>query len=165
MANISLKGNPVTTTGNLPAAGSQLADFSLVSSDLSEKTLSDYKGKKLILNIFPSVDTGICATSVRKFSEKANALDNVKVLNISKDLPFAFKRFCAAEGLENIESLSDFRGSFGDDYGVTMSDSGMKGLLSRAVIVADEDGKVIYTEQVPEITTEPNYDAALDAVK
>ena len=165
MANITLKGNAVTTSGTLPEKGAQLKDFSLVGSDLSEKSLADYKGKKLVLNIFPSVDTGVCATSVRKFSEKANDMENVKVLNISKDLPFAFKRFCAAEGLENVESLSDFRGSFGNDYGVTINDSGMKGLLSRAVIVADENGKVIYTEQVPEITTEPNYDAALEAVK
>lgn len=165
MAEITLKGNTVHTSGQLPAAGSQLKDFKLVKEDLSEKNLGDYQGKKLVLNIFPSVDTGVCATSVRKFNEQASSLDNTVVVNISKDLPFALKRFCAAEGIENADTLSDFRGSFGDDYGVTITDSPMQGLLSRAVIVANENGEVIYTEQVPEITQEPDYDAALAALK
>ncbi|HMR82543.1 MAG TPA: thiol peroxidase [Niabella sp.] len=165
MAEITLKGNSVTTSGSLPEVGSQLKDFTLVKDDLSEKSLADYKGKKLVLNIFPSVDTGICAASVRKFNEQAGTLENTVVLNISKDLPFALKRFCAAEGIANVETLSDFRGSFGNDYGVIMVDSGMKGLLSRAVIVANENGEVVYTEQVPEIAQEPDYEAALAALK
>lgn len=165
MSTITLKGNNVTTTGTLPEVGSQLKDFTLVKDDLSEKSLADYKGKKLVLNIFPSIDTGICAASARKFNEEATSLDNTIVINVSKDLPFALKRFCAAEGLNNVENLSDFRGSFGTDYGVTIMDSGMKGLLSRAVVVANEDGQIIYTEQVPEIAQEPDYVAALAALK
>ncbi len=165
MSTITLKGNAVNTTGELPAVGSQLKDFTLVKDDLSEKSLSDYKGKKLVLNIFPSIDTGICAASARKFNEQASSLDNTVVINVSKDLPFALKRFCAAEGLNNVENLSDFRGSFGADYGVTITDSGMKGLLSRAVVVANEEGQIVYTEQVPEIAQEPNYEAALSALK
>lgn len=164
MAEITLKGNPVTTVGTLPEKGSKLKDFTLVNAGLAEKKLADYSGKKVVLNIFPSVDTGVCAASVRKFNEKAAALDNTVVLNISKDLPFALNRFCATEGISNVETLSDFRGHFGDDYGVTFADSPMKGLLSRAVIVADASGEVVYTEQVPEITTEPNYEAALAAL-
>ncbi|SDD34677.1 thiol peroxidase [Niabella drilacis] len=164
MAEITLKGNPVTTVGTLPEKGSKLKDFTLVNAGLAEKKLADYAGKKVVLNIFPSVDTGVCAASVRKFNEKAAALDNTVVLNISKDLPFALNRFCAAEGISNVETLSDFRGHFGDDYGVTFADSPMKGLLSRAVIVANPDGEVVYTEQVPEITTEPDYEAALAAL-
>jgi len=164
MAEITLKGNAVTTVGSLPEKGSKLKDFTLVNAGLAEKQLADYTGKNVVLNIFPSVDTGVCAASVRKFNEKAAALDNTVVLNISKDLPFALNRFCAAEGISNVETLSDFRGHFGDDYGVTFADSPMKGLLSRAVIVANADGEVVYTEQVPEITTEPNYEAALAAL-
>lgn len=165
MSTITLKGNTVNTVGSLPQAGSQLRDFTLVKDDLSEKSLADYKGKKLVLNIFPSIDTGICAASARKFNQEATALENTVVINISKDLPFALKRFCAAEGLDNVENLSDFRGSFGADYGVTMTDSGLKGLLSRAVIVANENGEILYTEQVPEIAQEPDYGAALAALK
>lgn len=165
MADITFKGNAAHSVGTLPEVGSELKDFNLVSTDLSEKSLSDYKGKKVILSIFPSIDTGVCQAAARKFNEAASALDNTVVVNISKDLPFALNRFCAAEGLDKVVNLSDFRGSFGDDYGVTLTDSPLKGLLSRAVIVADENGKVIYTEQVPEITQEPNYDAALEAVK
>ncbi|WP_018626715.1 thiol peroxidase [Niabella aurantiaca] len=164
MAEIMLKANPVTTVGTLPGKGSKLKDFTLVNAGLAEKKLADYAGKKVVLNIFPSVDTGVCAASVRKFNEKAAALDNTVVLNISKDLPFALNRFCAAEGISNVETLSDFRGHFGDDYGVTFADSPMKGLLSRAVIVANANGEVVYTEQVPEITTEPDYEAALAAL-
>lgn len=164
MAEIKLKGNPVTTTGNLPAKGSKLKDFVLVNAGLEEKKLSDYSGKKIVLNIFPSIDTGVCAASVRKFNEKAAALDNTVVLAVSKDLPFALNRFCGAEGIKNVETLSDFRGHFGADYGVVFADSPMKGLLSRAVIVANSNGEIVYTEQVPEITTEPDYDAALKAL-
>lgn len=164
MASITFKGSPVNTSGTLPQKGESLQDFKLVGGDLSEKSLADFKGKKLILNIFPSVDTGVCATSVRQFHEKASGKDDVVVLNISKDLPFATKRFCAAEGIDNAVSLSDFRGTFGEDYGVIMQDGPLQGLLSRSVIVTDADGKVVYTEQVPEITQEPDYDAALNAV-
>ncbi len=164
MASITLKGNPVTTNGTLPEKGTTLKNFSLVAQDLSEKTLADFSGKKLVLNIFPSIDTGICAASARKFNEEAVQLQNTVVINVSKDLPFALNRFCAAEGLNDVISLSDFRGTFGDDYGVTMVDSGLKGLLSRAVIVANENGEVIYTEQVPEIAQEPDYNAALQAL-
>lgn len=165
MANITLKGNTISTVGNLPSVGEQLKDFTLVSADLAEKTLADYKGKKVVLNIFPSIDTGVCAASARKFNQEASGLNNTVVVNVSKDLPFALGRFCAAEGLNNVDTLSDFRGHFGSDYGVTLEDSPLQGLLSRAVVVADENGKVVYTEQVPEITQEPNYNAALEALK
>lgn len=165
MANITLKGNAVNTIGNLPESGLSLKDFALVNEKLEVKQLSDYDGKKKIFNIFPSIDTGVCASSARKFNEEAGNLENTVVINVSKDLPFALGRFCAAEGLDHVETLSDFRGTFGDDYGVSITDSPMKGLLSRAVIVTDEHNKVIYTEQVPEITTEPNYEAALNALK
>ncbi|NAW50554.1 thiol peroxidase [Elizabethkingia argentiflava] len=161
MADIKLKGNTVSTVGHLPQNGEQLKDFTLVNVDLEEKTLADYKGKKIILNIFPSIDTGVCAASARKFNQEAVRFENTVVINVSKDLPFALGRFCAAEGLENVETLSDFRGNFGQDYGVTLSSSPLKGLLSRAVVVADENAKVIYTEQVPEIGNEPDYNAAL----
>lgn len=165
MANITLKGNAVTTIGNLPETGMTVKDFALVNEKLEVKELSEYSGKKKIFNIFPSIDTGVCASSARKFNEKAGELENTVVINVSKDLPFALGRFCAAEGLDHVETLSDFRGTFGDDYGVTITDGPMKGLLSRAVIVTDENGQVVYTEQVPEITTEPDYEAALNAVK
>ena len=165
MANITLKGNAISTVGNLPSVGEQLKDFTLVSADLAEKTLANYKGKKVVLNIFPSIDTGVCAASARKFNQEASGLNNTVVVNVSKDLPFALGRFCAAEGLNNVDTLSDFRGHFGSDYGVTLEDSPLQGLLSRAVVVADENGKVVYTEQVPEITQEPNYNAALEALK
>ncbi|AZI23142.1 thiol peroxidase [Chryseobacterium taklimakanense] len=165
MANITLKGNAVNTIGNLPENGLSIKDFALVNEKLEVKQLSDYDGKKKIFNIFPSIDTGVCASSARKFNEEAGNLENTVVINVSKDLPFALGRFCAAEGLDHVETLSDFRGTFGDDYGVSITDSPMKGLLSRAVIVTDENNKVIYTEQVPEITQEPNYEAALSAAK
>lgn len=165
MANITLKGNAVNTIGNLPEKGLSVKDFALVNEKLEVKELSDYNGKKKIFNIFPSIDTGVCAASARKFNEEAGNLDNTVVINVSKDLPFALGRFCAAEGLDHVETLSDFRGTFGDDYGVTIVDGPMKGLLSRAVIVTDENNNVIYTEQVPEITQEPNYEAALNALK
>lgn len=165
MADITLKGNSIKSVGNLPEIGSKVPDFSLVDGELNEKSLKDYAGKRKIYNIFPSIDTGICAASARKFNEEAAGLENTVVINVSKDLPFALSRFCAAEGLDHVESLSDFRSSFGDDLGVTLADSPMKGLLSRAVIVTDENDKVIYTEQVPEIVHEPDYEKALNALK
>ena len=165
MSTITFKGNPIHTIGNLPEVGKYAQEFTMVSGDLSEKNLADYTGKRVVLNIFPSIDTGICAASARKFNEEASNLDNTVVINVSRDLPFALSRFCAAEGLNNVETLSDFRGNFGEDYGVTLSDSPLKGLLSRAVVVLDEKAKVIYTEQVPEIGQEPNYEAAIASLK
>lgn len=165
MANITLKGSEIHTIGNLPEVGLSLKDLALVNDKLEVKTLEDYNGKRKIFNIFPSIDTGICAASARKFNEEAGNLENTVVINVSKDLPFALGRFCAAEGLDHVETLSDFRGTFGDDYGVTIVDGPMKGLLSRAVIVTDENNNVVYTEQVPEIVQEPNYENALNALK
>ncbi len=165
MAKITLQGTEVSTMGILPEVGLNLRDFALVNDKLEVKQLSDFDGKKKIINIFPSIDTGVCAASARKFNVEAGNLENTVVINVSKDLPFALGRFCAAEGLDHVETLSDFRSSFGDDYEVTITDGPMKGLLSRAVVVADEQNKVIYTEQVPEITQEPNYEAALNAAK
>jgi len=165
MADITLGGNPVHTVGNLPQKGAQAPDFNLVKTDLSKASLADFKGTKLVLNIFPSVDTGTCAASVRRFNEKASALENTKVLCISRDLPFAQNRFCGAEGLSNVISLSDFKdGSFGREYGVTLTDGPLDGLLSRAVVVIDQNGTVTYTEQVPDIKDEPDYEAALAAL-
>lgn len=165
MADITLHDNPVHTVGNLPEVGSTVKNFKLINGELKEKTNDDFSGKKKIFNIFPSIDTGVCQAAARKFNEKAADLDNTVVINVSKDLPFALNRFCAAEGLDNVVSLSDYRGSFGNDYGVQISDSPMEGLLSRAVIVTDENGKVLYTEQVPEIAQEPDYAKALEALK
>ncbi|PRB06226.1 lipid hydroperoxide peroxidase [Chryseobacterium sp. MYb7] len=162
---ITLKGNEVHTIGTLPSVGTSVKDFALVDSGLAVKTLETFAGKKKVFNIFPSIDTPTCAASSRKFNEEASKLENTVVINVSKDLPFALGRFCAAEGLNNVETLSDFRSSFGDDYEVTITDSPLKGLLSRAVIVTDENNKVVYTEQVSEIADEPNYDAALAALK
>lgn len=165
MASITLGGNPIHTSGELPKVGSQAPDFKLVKNDLSIATLADFKGSKLVLNIFPSIDTGTCATSVRKFNETASQLENTKVLCISRDLPFAQKRFCGAEGLENVINLSDFKsGSFGKDYGLEITDGVLAGLHSRVVLVVDENGTVTYTQQVPEIADEPNYDAAIAAL-
>lgn len=164
MATITLKGSNVKTVGNLPAEGTKAKDFTLVGTDLSDKSLSDYKGKNVILNIFPSVNTGVCATSVRKFNEEAASLQNTVVLCISKDLPFAQAEFCAAQGIKNVEMLSDFRTNFGEEYGVQMADGPLKGLLSRSVIVINSNGDIVYEEQVPEITQEPNYSAALKAI-
>ena len=162
MATVTLGGNPVKTSGELPQIGSKAPDFKLVKTDLSTASLQDYAGTKLVLNIFPSVDTGTCAASVRAFNAKASELENTKVLCISRDLPFAQKRFCGAEGLENVENLSDFNtGNFGKSYGLELSESVLSGLHSRVVIVLDENGVVKYAEQVPEIADEPNYEAAL----
>jgi thioredoxin-dependent peroxiredoxin len=164
MSTVTLGGNPVNTNNALPAIGSAAPQFQLVATDLSEVSLQDFKGQRVILNIFPSIDTPTCATSVRTFNKMANDLTNTKVLCISKDLPFAQKRFCGSEGLENVVNLSDFRdGSFGTDYGVTLIDSVLKGLHARAIVVIDETGKVAYSELVSEIANEPNYDAALNA--
>lgn len=165
MAQITFKGTPIQTCGELPAKNSLAPDFTLVKQDLSDAGLSDYKGRRLVLNIFPSIDTGVCATSVRKFNEKAAALENTVVLCVSMDLPFAQSRFCGAEGIKNVVTASAFRSSFGDHYGVTIAEGLLAGLLARAVVVINESGKVIYTEQVPEIAQEPDYDAALAALK
>ncbi|AWG26073.1 thiol peroxidase [Flavobacterium kingsejongi] len=162
MASITLGGNAIHTTGDLPKTGTKSIDFKLVKTDLSVVSLSDFAGSKLVLNIFPSVDTGTCAASVRKFNEKAAQLENTKVLCISRDLPFAQKRFCGAEGLENVINLSDFKdGSFGKAYGLEIADGPLAGLHSRVVVVIDENGNIIHTEQVAEIADEPNYEAAL----
>lgn len=162
MSSITLGGNPIHTSGELPKVGTKLADFKLVKNDLSIASLGDFAGSKLVLNIFPSIDTGTCATSVRKFNKSASQLENTKVICISRDLPFAQKRFCGAEGLENVVNLSDFKdGSFGKANGLEIVDGVLAGLHSRAIIVVDEKGTVVYTEQVPEIANEPNYEAAL----
>ncbi len=162
MAKVTFEGNPFETVGTLPAVGTKAADFTLVKADLSEASLSDYKGKKLILNIFPSVDTPVCATSVRKFNEKAASFENTAVLCVSADLPFAAGRFCGAEGIENVETGSVFRSTFGKDYSVEFAPgSVLSGFLSRSVIVIDENGTVIYSEQVAETVDEPNYEGAL----
>jgi len=159
MATITLKGNPIQTAGELPKVGSQAPDFSLLKQDLSRVSLKDYPGKK-VLNIFPSIDTAVCATSVRKFNEIVSK-QGITVLCVSEDLPFATKRFCGAENLDKVVALSAFRSSFGQDYGVEIKSGPLSGLASRAVVVLDENNKVLYTEQVPEIGQEPNYDAAL----
>ena len=165
MASITLGGNPAETNGALPKVGSVAPNFTLTATDLSAKSLSNYGPVRKILNIFPSVDTGICAASARKFNEEASNLVNTKVLCISKDLPFAQKRFCAAEGIEIVEMLSDFKDvKFGTDYGVLITKSAFAGLLARAVLVLDENNKVLYTELVPEIGQEPDYASALKAV-
>lgn len=166
MATITLKGNTIHTSGNLPKVGEKAPNFSLTTTDLGVKTLADFSGKKLILNIFPSIDTGTCAASVRNFNKEAAALQNTKVLCISRDLPFAQARFCGAEGIENVVNLSDFAtGSFGKDYGLEIIDGPLAHLHSRAIVILDEKGIVTYTEQVAEIVDEPNYKNALKAVK
>ncbi len=162
MATVTLKGNPIHTSGDLPKVGELAPNFKLATTNLSNVTLDDYKGQRVILNIFHSVDTGTCAASVREFNKVVSALDNTKVLCISKDLPFAQSRFCGAEGIENVEMLSDFRdGSFGKDYNLLFTDGPVEGLLSRSIIVLDENGKVLYTEQVAEVVEEPNYENAM----
>ncbi len=161
----NFKGNPVHTNGNLPAVGAQAPDFSLVKNDLSTLSLSDLKGKKVVLNIFPSIDTSTCATSVRRFNKEAATLENTIVLCISRDLPFAQSRFCGAEGIENVITLSEFRdNNFSTAYGVLQTDGPLQGLFARSVVVIDEKGRVKYTELVSEITEEPNYAAALAAL-
>lgn len=167
MAKITFKGEiPVNTSGELPAKGSVAPDFALVKSDLSEVSLKDLKGKKVVLNIFPSIDTGVCAASVRRFNKEAAGLPNTVVLAVSADLPFAAGRFCSAEGIENVHPASVFRSpGFAKAYGVLMTDGPLKGLLARSVVAIDADGKVLYTQLVPEVTEEPDYQAAISAVK
>lgn len=162
MANTAFKGSPVTTSGDLPAVGSAAPEFELTGTDLSN--VSRPEGRRVVLSIFPSLDTGVCAASVRRFNELAAGLDNTSVLCISNDLPFALGRFCGAEGIENVTAASAFRSSFGADYGVTMVDGPLRGLLARSVVVLDEGGNVVYTEVVPEIATEPDYDSAIAAL-
>ena len=162
MTKITLKGNSIHTSGELPKIGSLAQDFKLIANDLTIKTLNDFKGKTLVLNIFPSIDTGTCAASVRNFNKAAANLTNTSVLCISRDLPFAQARFCGAEGIENVFMLSDFNtGQFGKDYGLEIVDGPLAGLHSRCIVVINAEGLVIYTEQVAEITEEPNYNLAL----
>ena len=166
MARITFKGKEVKTLGSLPEVGTQAPEFTFTRSDLSEVTLSEFAGKNVVLNIFPSIDTPVCAASVRRFNEVANRLANTVVLCVSMDLPFAHKRFCAAEGLENVGPVSEFRhASFGDIYAVRIDEGDLKGLLSRVVLVIDPEGKIIYTEQVAELTDEPNYEAVLSVLQ
>lgn len=164
MATTALKGNPVNTSGDLPAVGAAAPAFTLSNTDLSDLTLSSLQGTRVVLNIFPSVDTPTCAQSVRTFNEQASTLTNTKVVCVSQDLPFAMARFCGAEGLDNVVSASAFRSSFAEDYGVKLLESKLAGLTARAVIVLDESAKVLHCELVSEIASEPNYDAALKAL-
>lgn len=165
MAKITLKGNPVNTYGELPAKGTRAPGFKLVKSDLGELTLEELKGKKVILNISPSLDTGICASALRKFNELASGMDNTVILAITKDLPFAHGRFCSAEGITNVTTLSGFRDSaFGKDYGIGIIDGGFAGLYARSIVIIDEQGVVKYTQLVPEIAQEPDYDSVLAAL-
>ena len=166
MAKITFHGDSINTVGDLPTIGTLAPDFDLVKSDLSELKLSSLKGKNVVLNIFPSIDTGVCATSVRKFNKEAGSLNNTTVLCVSADLPFAAGRFCGAEGLENVITLSTFRDNneFANQYGVLIEDRPLKGLLARAVVVLDTDGKVVYNELVPEIAQEPDYDSAINSI-
>lgn len=162
MAKITIGGKPINTIGDLPAKGADAPSFTLVNADLSTASLDDFRGKKVLLNIFPSLETSVCATSLRKFNEKASGMENTTVIAISKDLPFSFKRFCSTEGIEKLVTLSAFRDlSFGKEYGVTLLDGPFEGLLARSIVIIDEKGKVIYTELVPEIAQEPDYEAAL----
>jgi thiol peroxidase len=162
MAKITLGGKPIETIGELPQVGEIAKDFKLTKADLSIATLADFKGEKVILNIFPSLDTGTCAASVRHFNKVASELENTKVLCISRDLPFAQARFCGAEGLENVITLSDYAtGDFGVNYGLEIVNGPLQKLHSRSIVILDEEGKVIYTQQVPEIVDEPNYEEAL----
>jgi thioredoxin-dependent peroxiredoxin len=166
MATITFKGTKISTIGALPAKGLKAPAFSLTKIDLTDVLNSDFAGKKILFNIFPSIDTPVCATSVRQFNKSASLLKNTVVLCVSMDLPFAHARFCGAEGLDKVVSLSAFRSkSFGTNFGVTIIEGPFSGLLSRAIVITGTDGKVLYTEQVPEITQEPNYKAALDALK
>jgi len=165
MAEITFRGNPIHTVGDLPAVGTAAPGFTVTGSDLGDVSLGDFAGQNLVISIFPSVDTQVCATSVRTFNERAAALEGTTVLNVSADLPFALGRFCGAEGIENVKTASTFRSEFGDTYGVKIGEGALAGLMSRAVVVVNGDGVVTYTEQVPEIGQEPDYDAALAALK
>ncbi|MEG3641049.1 thiol peroxidase [Magnetococcus sp. PR-3] len=166
MAQITLKGNPINTNGDLPSVGSDAPDFVLTGTDLAEVSLKNYAGKKVVLNIFPSLDTPVCAASVRQFNGNVDKMDNTVVLCISRDLPFAHKRFCETEGLESVAGMSEMRVvEFGEAYGVRIVDGPLAGLCARAVVIIDENGKVVYSQQVPEIVEEPNYEAAMAALK
>ena len=165
MATTHMKSTPVQTVGDLPEVGAPAPDFTLTGADLSPVTLQELRGRRVILNVFPSLDTGVCAASVREFNSRATDLENTTVLAVSADLPFAAARFCSAEGIENVRSGSVFRSSFGDDYGVTMVDGPLEGLLARAVVVVDAEGVVRHAQLVPEITDEPDYEAALAAAQ
>ena len=167
MAKITLGGTDTNTIGNLPAVGSDAPDFMLVSKDMSEKTLASYHGQKVVLNIYPSIDTGVCAASTKKFNEEADKLENTRIVCVSRDLPFALNRYCEAEGIKNLDNLTNFRdgGDFGKNYGVEITDGAFKGLNARAIVVIDENGKVAYTELVPEVGQEPDYEGALSALK
>jgi thiol peroxidase len=165
MASITLKGNECNTCGDLPAVGSAAPGFTLVGGDLSEVSQDSFTGKNVVLSIFPSMDTPVCANSVRAFNEKAASLEGTVVVNVSLDLPFAQKRFCESEGIEGVTNLSAFRCSkFGQDYGMTIVDGPLQGLFGRAIVVINGSGEVVYNELVPEIAQEPNYDAALSAI-
>lgn len=164
MSQVTLKGNPVEVGGSFLQAGQAAPEFRLVAGDLSEKSLADFAGKRKVLNIFPSVDTGVCAASVRKFNEKAASLANTAVLCVSQDLPFAQSRFCGAEGIENVVMLSAFRSPFAQDYGVALAGGPLAGLTARAVVVLNENNQVVYSQLVPEITEEPDYEAVLAAL-
>ncbi|RKW28591.1 MAG: thiol peroxidase [Kingella sp. (in: b-proteobacteria)] len=161
MTTVTFSGNPVQLKGALPTVGAAAPAFTLTAADLADKTLADFAGKRKVLNIFPSIDTGVCQQSVRTFNQRAAALNNTVVLCISADLPFAQARFCGAEGLDNVVTLSSFRSSFAQDYGVALADGALRGLTARAVVVLDENNKVLHVGLVPEITQEPDYDAAL----
>ena len=161
MADTAFSGNPAHTVGDLPAVGSKAPNFTTVDADLKDVNGDALSGQRVVLNIFPSVDTGVCAASEREFNKRATGLENTVVVSVSKDLPFALARFCAAEGIENVKATSAFRSSFGEDFGVTLLDSTLAGVLARAVVVLDTDGTVLHTQLVDEITTEPDYDAAL----
>lgn len=163
--SITLRGEEIHTIGFLPEVGAQAKEFSLADKDMNDKSLADFTGKNVVLNIFPSVDTKVCSESVRTFNKEAADLENTVVLCISKDLPFAQERFCGAEGIENVVMLSDFRSDFGEQYGVEIGEGAMKGLLSRAVVVISPEGEVVYTEQVSELSQEPDYSAALATLR
>lgn len=164
MATTAFQGNTVHTSGELPEVGAAAPSYELVGSDLSPVTSRDFSGKRVVLNIFPSLDTGVCAQSVREFNQRAGSLENTAVVCVSKDLPFAHERFCSAEGIENVTTGSAFRSEFGADYGLDQTDGPLQGLLARAVVVLDENGKVVYTQLVDEITNEPDYDGVEKAL-
>lgn len=166
MAKITLGGTETHTIGDLPAVGNEAPDFLLVKRDMKEVSLASYHGQKVIMNIYPSIDTGVCAMSTVKFNQEASKLDNTRIICVSKDLPFALNRYCQAEGIENLDNLTNFRdgGAFGKNYGVEITDGAFKGLNARAIVVVDENGKVVYTELVPEVGQEPNYEKALAAL-
>ena len=164
MTSVTFHGSPAHTIGELPAVGSTAPAFELVGADLGSLTSASLAGRRVVLNIFPSVDTGVCATSVREFNKRASGLTNTTVVCVSKDLPFAQARFCGAEGLDDVVTASAFRSTFGEDYGGTLTDSPLAGLLSRAVVVLDGDATVLYTQQVPEVGEEPDYEAAVAAL-